>query len=174
LHPFVAFGCGLNVDAQFQDAQFQGRSSLPPPVILDYIYGVAAYKTWNSRRATLDIHGVMERYHQEQYQDIPPLLPRTPPDDDDTFFDIFDDSDDPNDPDFVPDYLDLEGEVMAKAMDDMNLAIMLAEGVTMEEVGIRRKKKMEEEDLKVQEASRGKVTEWLETADVGGSYVGDS
>ena len=39
----LAFSLGLNVGAQFQ-----ATHSLPHPVILDYVYGIAAYNLWSS------------------------------------------------------------------------------------------------------------------------------
>jgi hypothetical protein len=48
--PYVAFASGVNVDAMFQSG-----SSLPPAIILDYMYGVAAYQCWGNRQ-----NGVLE------------------------------------------------------------------------------------------------------------------
>jgi hypothetical protein len=129
LYPFMAFGLGLNVDAQFQ-----GTSSLPPAVIVDYMYGIAAYKLWKSQ-PDRDVHGVMESYHEQRYKGIPPR-------------DDASKSDNQDDLDYVPD--------VAEAMDDLSLR-----GVTPEEAAIRR-------ELEEQEASQGKVMEWMKTTDVGG------
>ena len=41
----MVFASGVNVDAMFQSG-----SPLPPAVILDYMYGVAAYKCWGNRQ----------------------------------------------------------------------------------------------------------------------------
>ncbi|KAH9054869.1 hypothetical protein EDB87DRAFT_1413202 [Lactarius vividus] len=71
----VGFALGLNVDALFRST-----NSLPPVVILDYVYGIAAYKQWNSRRSYKLIHGVMRNYRREHYIDIPTIEPSLPTD----------------------------------------------------------------------------------------------
>lgn len=124
LDPAVAFTLGLNVDVLFQGT----GSSLPPAVILDYVYGVAAYKQWKSRHFVCDI---MQNYHQEQ---LSPWM----------------------------------GHKIAKAMDDMNLDLMLVQGITPQEAANRREKQKEEK-LKIQEVSQSKVTEWMEAMDIGDS-----
>jgi len=48
LDSHIAFEIGLSVDAQFQDTGL-----LPPVVVLDYAYGVAAYRLWRSQPANL-------------------------------------------------------------------------------------------------------------------------
>ena len=60
---------------------------------------------------------------------------------------------------------------MATAMDDLNLVLMLVEGITPEEAAIRREKQREEEELKAQEASRSKAIEWMKTMDLGSLYI---
>jgi hypothetical protein len=54
------------------------------------------------------------------------------------------------------------GDARAKAMDDLNLVLMNLQGITPQEAATRRKKQIEEEELKNREASRIKVTEWRE------------
>jgi hypothetical protein len=68
--PSVALTLGANVDALFQGE----GGSLPSTVILDYVYGVAAYKSWHSNRDDVD---VMDEYHKKHY------APRAPSDDTD-------------------------------------------------------------------------------------------
>jgi hypothetical protein len=66
-YPGIAFSLGANVDVLFE-----GDGNLPPStVILDYVYGVAAYKTWRSKRDG-DFEP-MTRYCKEHYTDITPL-----------------------------------------------------------------------------------------------------
>ena len=180
LDPFVAFGYGLNVDALFR-----GTSSLPHAVILDYVYGVAAYKCWSSRRGDNDVHDVMGNYRSEHYINIPAISPGPPihGGEDLPFNDPYDPDFDPNapadshDPDHPPTTLSQRrhytstrtGDVMAKAMDELNIALMFVSGITPQEAADRREKQMEEEELKAQEASRSKVTEWMKTTDVSSS-----
>lgn len=190
LDPFIAFRCGAHVDALFQGT----GSSLPPAVIVDYMYGVAAYKCWMSRQG--DPHSVMRDYRTAHYANIP-VPPRRPAsnDDDDTSPEEPDDSDadyNPNDEhsfDELSDCHDPEnpsptsprrrhytstrrGGVLVKAMDEMNSLIrFLQQGVTPQEAASRREKRMEEEELKAQEAGRSKVMEWMKTTEVGGSCL---
>ncbi|KAH9036197.1 hypothetical protein EDB85DRAFT_2288402 [Lactarius pseudohatsudake] len=159
----VIFSVGLNMDALFR-----GRSPLPPAVILDYAYGAAAYKCWSSMR---DVHGVVESYHREHYADIPVPPRRRHSDDSDG-----PSSDEPDGPRHCegPDpaptsprrrqHMSVrEGDQMGKAMDDMNAVLMFVRGITPEEAAKRREKRMEEEELKAQEASRSKVMDWMGT-----------
>lgn len=170
--PFIAFGLGLSVDALFQDTNL-----LPPAVILDYVYGVVAYNHWKSRHV---VHSVMENYHQEHYINIPPLppCPQSGYCGEENLFDLDDDPDDPDfDPNAPANSLDPDHpqqglcksmrteDIMVKAMDDMNLALMLIQGITPQEAAKRREKQREEEELKVQEASRSKVMEWRNAMD---------
>jgi hypothetical protein len=164
----VAFTLGLSVDALFRST-----NSLPPAIILDYVYGIAAYKQWNSRRPDKAVHRVMENYRKGHYINIP-AGPS-------------DESDEVRDPAYVPGNLvdchdpdhppttssrytsTRTGDEMAKAMDDLNAFLMFVRGITPEEAAKRREKRMEEEELKAQEASRSKVMEWMKTTDVGSS-----
>lgn len=57
---------------------------------------------------------------------------------------------------------------MANAMDELNSVLMSIQGITPQEAANRRKKQMEEEELKAQEASQEKVMEWMKTTDVSG------
>lgn len=57
------------------DAQFQGTGiPLPATAILDYMYGVAAYKRWMTEPG----QGVVENHYREHYASIPEP-PRRPP-----------------------------------------------------------------------------------------------
>jgi hypothetical protein len=63
---FGRFGAGKNLDALFQ-----GEGPLPHEIILDYMYGVAAYKCWKSNGIVSDI---MRQRHVNQYTNIPQLV----------------------------------------------------------------------------------------------------
>jgi hypothetical protein len=170
IDPIVAFALGLDVDARFQDI------SLPPAVIVDYMYGVAAYNRWSSRR---DVDDVMESYRAKHYAHIPvPPLPSPPSDDDDDDDAPFDlnfisgGSVDSHDRDHPPPtslrqrhYMSTRrGDVMGKAMNDLNLALMFLQGITPQEAANRRERQMVEEELKAREAGQIKVTEWMRTS----------
>ncbi|KAH9050883.1 hypothetical protein EDB83DRAFT_2676602 [Lactarius deliciosus] len=180
LRPDIAFKYGLNVDALFRSTDL-----LPPTVILDYVYGIAAYKQWNSKRDDKAVHGVIGAYHNKHYLDIPAASPSPPAG---NYEGPSDESDDEaHDPTYVPGNLvdchdpdhppttssrytsTRTGDEMAKAMDDLNAVLMFVRGITPDEAAKRRERRMEEEELKVQEASRSKVMEWMRTTDVGSS-----
>ncbi|KAH9006084.1 hypothetical protein EDB86DRAFT_2871567 [Lactarius hatsudake] len=73
LRPDIAFALGLNVDALFRSTDL-----LPPTVILDCVYGIAAYKQWNSKRDDKAVHGVIGNHRNEHYADIPATSPSPP------------------------------------------------------------------------------------------------
>ncbi|KAN0130605.1 hypothetical protein V8E53_011579, partial [Lactarius tabidus] len=51
LHPDFAYRYGrAHVDAQFHSSEQGTLLPLPPAIILDYVYGVAAYRMWRSDR----------------------------------------------------------------------------------------------------------------------------
>jgi hypothetical protein len=156
----AAFGLGACVDADFHDTGVP----LPPAVILDYMYGVAAYKRWG----TMQGRSVVESYYLEHYAQIP-APPRRPPSDYDSN-PPSDESDSPNKPPQRRYRSSKKGEPLGEAMDRLNLVMMRIHGITPEDVANRREKEEEEEELKAQEASRSKVMDWMNSADdVGGS-----
>ncbi|SRR6266404_5941544 len=60
------------------DILCQGTGTpLPSAIIMDFIYGVAAYHLWSSRRGQGDIHEVMANYHDTHYKILthPPNQP---------------------------------------------------------------------------------------------------
>jgi hypothetical protein len=147
---------GANVDALFQAK----GGSPPSTVILDYVYGAAAYTSWHSKRG--HVFDVMNDYRKTHYADIP-SLPRAPPDD--TSGPV-----DPNDPDYkLPGprkcYRRDESDV-AKVMDELNVVLMYIHGITPEEAAERMQKEIEQEERAAQEASRSKVMEWRKHIDV--------
>jgi hypothetical protein len=147
LSPLVAFHALQNVDALFQGEGVP----LPDTVILDYLYGIAAYKAWRS----IDGLNQMEGYRDQHYVNIPPI-PSAPPDAaDDT--DATSVPDDDNDPDYVP----TAGPTgLEETMDELNLVLMFLHGITPEMAAERRQKEIEREEGLAQEASRSKVMEW--------------
>jgi len=131
--PGVGVAPGANVDALFQGK----GGSLPSPIILDYAYGVAAYKCWRSQEHVGNggVPEIINNYRNDHYATITPLPP-TPPDDTDD-----------------------ESE-MAKAMDELNVLLMAINGTTPEEVAERRQKENEQLERAAQKASRSRVMEW--------------
>jgi len=143
------------------DVQFRGSNPslpTPPAIILDYMYGVTAYKHWRSDPHT--VHDVMSTYRREQYANIPPLPRPSPAAGEATVGGV--DFDDPLDLDYIPTATQ-EEDGMTQAMDDLNLLLMRVNGITPQELADKREKQMEEEEQVAQEKSRSKVTEWMRT-----------
>ena len=100
------YSAGLSVDALFKEASSEETMesaeeiSLPSEVILDYMYGVAAYNLWKSGQDGDESHEIMEEYYTAHYQTLPipdPSPPWDDPNDDDS-----PEQDNPNDHDFDP------------------------------------------------------------------------
>ena len=149
------------------DALFGGRGvPLPSTVILDYLYGIAAYKAWRSKRG--DGFKRMKAYREEHYTRIPPLPPTSPDDIDDT--DVTSGPDDPNDRDYKPPksrkHPSTRRSGLEETMDELNMFLMYIHGITPEMAAERRQKEIEREEQAAQEASRSKVIEWRNHLDV--------
>ncbi|KAI9453975.1 hypothetical protein BJY52DRAFT_1286604 [Lactarius psammicola] len=148
------------------------ESSLPPVIILDYLYGVAAYKQWGRQQG--NAQPLMEKYHREHYADIPEPPPAPPSD---NGVDA-PDPDDPRDLGYSPSTSrrtrrshrsTRRGDVMAQAMDELNLVLMNLSRTTPQEVAKRREERMEEEERVAQEKGRSKVMEWMKHTGAVGS-----
>ena len=154
-NPHVYFAAGANVDALIG-----GTGTLPSPssVILDYMYGVAAYTLWGV--GPLD--GMIEAYFKSQYE---PVLQRRP-------IPPCDGEGDPKDADYKPgasqtQYTSTRREDrLVKGMNELNTVLMYLNGVSPQEAANLSKKRLEEEERIAQEASRSKVMEWMTTVDV--------
>ncbi|KAI9509588.1 hypothetical protein F5148DRAFT_1186323 [Russula earlei] len=133
VRPGVAFDHGANVDAHFQ-----GKEALPPTFILDYVYGVAAYKSWRS--VSGGVPKIMKQYHEKNYAHI------SPPKREDG---------NPGASSICANESDL-----AKAMDELNTVLMYIHGISPEEAADRREREIEQEERAAQEAGRKKVMEW--------------
>ena len=172
--PATAFSLGAHVDALFQGT----GSQLPPAIILDYIYGIAAYKCWRSGQ----VHSVEMESHCK-----PPVNHDVDPsefseEENDTQYSEYIPSPSPEEQvktchhghthgcGYTPLLLPQRqvGDTMGEVMDELNAVLMSLEGYTPQEASKRREKRREEEELKVQAASRSKVTEWMNTTTVSG------
>ena len=147
------------------DAVFRGDGvSLPSTVILDYLYGIAAYQAWRSESG--DGFDQMEAYRNKHYAQIPPRSRASPDDIYDT--DVTSGPDDPDDPDYKPRkrYLPTKKSGLEEAMDELNMVLMYVNGITPEMAAERRQKEIEREERVAQEGSRSKVMEWRNHLDV--------
>ena len=135
--PSMAHGALQNVDALF------GGTGVPLPstVILDYMYGIAAYKAWRSERG--DGFNQMKAYRKEHYAKIPPpSAPRKR-------------------------YTPTRRSGLEETMDELSMFLMYhVHGITPEMAAERRQKEIEREEQAAQEASRNKVMEWRNHLDV--------
>ncbi len=155
------FGLGLSVDANFQGTD----DTTPPIVLLNFIYGVAAYQRWQSPPGI----GIIEKYFKDHYKGIPVPPPRAPSSEGENSFEEQDDL--KKDPTY---YYPQKGRrrrmrgrqhtsARDKAMDDLNNIYMFVRGITPEGAAIEREKRLEEEEQTAQEAGRRKVMEWIDT-----------
>ncbi|KAN0103821.1 hypothetical protein V8E52_011597, partial [Russula decolorans] len=141
----------------------RSSAGLPSAVILDYIYGIAAYKAWRSRRdAGFD---QMRAYRDEHYAQISPPPPPPPPSSQDDDTDVTPGPDDLNDPNYEPlpsrkRYTPTRRSGLEEAMDELNMFLMHIHGITPEMAAERNQKEIEREEQAAQEASRSKVMEW--------------
>jgi len=149
------------VDAVFQCTDI----ALPPAVILDYMYGVAAYKYWG----TIQGCSVVESYYLEHYAPIP-APPRWSSSDNDSN-PPSGESDNPNKKPRRRHHMSARyGESLAETMDRVNWVLLLIHyKITPEEAARRMEEVEQEEQLKAQEASRSKVMDWMNSADADGS-----
>ena len=143
------FGLGLSVDANFQGTD----DTTPPIVLLNFMYGVTAYKRWKSAPGV----GIIKAYFAKCYETIPVPRPRAPGGEGSSG-----EQGDPNDPDYLPE-CEHHTTSMEKAMEELDMIFMYIRGITPEEAAIRREKRLEEEEQMAQEAGRRKVMEWIDT-----------
>ena len=134
--PRFAHDALQNVDALFGGSGVR----LPSTVILDYLYGIAAYKAWRRRGDGLNR---MQAYRNEHYAQIPP--PPTPP---------------------PRKRYTSRRSGLEETMDELNMVLMYMHGITPEMAAERRQKEIEREERAAQEASRSKVMEWRNHLDV--------
>lgn len=172
--PKVLFAVGANLDILFQG------TGTPPPsdIILDYMYGVAAFKCWGIEAS----REMLQKYYESHYKVL--LAVPNPHSGDDGNdgnddggsgdCDDGNDGDDPSDANYDPNASQQyysstsRGTEMATAMDNLNTFIMLLQGTSPEDAARKWEKRMEEKEQIAQQASRNKVMEWIRTAEVGG------
>ena len=138
-------------DPPERDAQFAGNNvSLPSRLLLDYMYGVAAFLRWGGSE---DYRKLLRDRAQRE---AAPLLAHITPvlQQDDWGSESESESDDPNDKDFSPQSKRL------LAMDDLRELYTILGEETSSAVGQEMQGKLDEEALLEQQASILKVEEW--------------
>ena len=131
------------------DALFRGEGiPLPSTIILDYLYGIAAYKAWRSERG--DSFDQMNAYRNVYYAQIPP----PPHGIDET--DVTSGPDNRNDSNYKPPqprkrYTPTRSG-LEETMDELNMFLMYIHGITPEMAAERRQKEIEREEQAAQEA----------------------
>ena len=147
------------------DAHIAGMGISPPStVILDFMYGVAAYRCWGSGQEMMDM---MQHCFTKHYQSIPIPLASLPSSDGDSS----PESDDLDDDEYNPNirrkgrnHTSNMSNGMLRAMDDVLTLSMLLKGMTPELMAAERQKREEAEELRVKEASRVKVQQWMQSS----------
>lgn len=135
---------------QQRDACITGTGiSLPPNVLLDFVYGVAAYKHWGQQMigdelkdSGLDCYQSISATSEPQVASDRPL-----------------ESDDDDD-NKQQEGKSLRSDEMLQAMDDLLRLSMLIEGITPEMKAAQRKKQEEAAMLYAKEDSQRKVQQW--------------
>ncbi|EKM77811.1 hypothetical protein AGABI1DRAFT_42982 [Agaricus bisporus var. burnettii JB137-S8] len=127
------------------DAHISRTATSPPsPLILDFMYGVAAYQRWGSGE---DIKDVMQQHYTEHYKPIP--VPPAPS---------------PH-----SSYSPERSEGILQAMDYVLALSMFFRGVTPETMVRERQRQEEVAEKRAKEASRVKVQEWMQSSSSTGS-----
>ena len=154
------------------DARIAGTGVSPPPsILLDFMYGVAAYECWGGGQ---DISEVMQHRFAEHYESIPIPTPSPLSSDDGS-------SPEPNnvrDGDYKPNnrqkgrnHSSHMSGGMLDAMDNVLKLSMLLKGRTPQSVAAERERREEEEELHVQKAGQVKSQRWIETLQCVFSYL---
>lgn len=142
------------------DTIFSGtRVSLPPSILLDYMYGAAAYKHWGAGKCIVEI---MQNRFSAHYKSIP-MPPPSP-----TSSSSSSPGDDSGDGDFEPrprrrHYKSGMSTEMLQAMDGIHQLSMWVKGTTPEAMAAERQRREEDEELRVQKAGQVKALEWLQS-----------
>ncbi|KAK0479976.1 hypothetical protein EDD18DRAFT_1312405 [Armillaria luteobubalina] len=129
-------------------------------IILDYVYGVAAFKRWAGGP---DVETMMQERFEALYESIPPLLrPFSPEFNNDDISDV-----DPNDTSVTGSkhrrhHRCHTSDSMLHAMDTVLALSMYIKGNTFESLAAERERSMKEAELRAQEAGSAKVKEWLQ------------
>ncbi|KZP03417.1 hypothetical protein FIBSPDRAFT_969021 [Athelia psychrophila] len=145
------------------DAHFAGMGvSLPPSILLDYMYGAAAYRCWGAGQG---IEGMMQNRFSAHYENIPMPPPSPTSSTSSNPGSIYDSS---NGDKFKPlprrRYYKLDMPAgMLQAMDSILLLSMWVKGTTPEAMAAERQRQEEEEELRVQKAGQVKVLDWLQS-----------
>jgi hypothetical protein len=170
----ILFASGANLDILFQ-----GNGISPPSdIILDFMYGIAAFRCWGVK----DSREVLQRVYESLYKpllDAPNLHSADDGTDsaDDGGGSDGDDGDDPRDADYKPHashghYASIRrGDEMAKAMDNLNEVLMYLNGISPQEAATRWEKRMEQEEEIARKASHNKVKEWMKAVEIGGLQI---
>jgi len=152
------FSLGANLDLRFQGTGTQPLSD----VILDYMYGVAAFKCWGVEAS----REMLQKYYESHYKSV--LLAAPNPHSGEAGSDSGGDGDDPRDADYVLNASQQHHSSISRDT-EMNAFIMALQGTSQEDAAKRWEKRMDEEGRIAQQASPNKVMEWMRTVEVGGS-----
>jgi hypothetical protein len=141
------------------DARLVGTAdSLPPAVILDFIYGIAAYRRWRSHE---NVHKILASYFKDHYE---PVLKRPSPKPTGVFDSGQEDDDEPKYPTYSPPDDKGEHQEYLDAMDDvLELSMMIRQRMTPQEVLMKVQQQQDEMELRERDISRMKVEEWRRT-----------
>ncbi|KAI0287355.1 hypothetical protein BC826DRAFT_1044781 [Russula brevipes] len=139
------------------DAHLPDGDSSPPALILDFMYGAAAYRLWRSN----GVHESLLTYYSNHYKN---LLQHEP-------------SQGPRAKNLSTTAAANHGTRISQglldAMDCLNTRLMMSYGVTPEGLAAQHQKQEDEKRLKEHETSRAKVMEWMGSASDASPVVPD-
>jgi hypothetical protein len=155
------------------DARIAGTGISPPStVVLDFLYGVAAYRRWRSGQ---NIEEVVQHRFTEHYKSIPippASLPSSEGDRSPESDDLHDDDEyKPNRRPRGRNHSSNVSDGMLRAMDNVLMLSMLVKGTTPELMAAERQRREEVEELRAKETSRVKVQQWMHSSPCVLSYL---
>lgn len=131
-----------------RDARIAGTGvSQPPSILLDFMYGVAAYSNWGSTGS--GINNVLKNHYDKHYGAIPAPIPQVASDSE-----YFSQSDDDfNDGDYIP-------PKMFEAMDRILALSSLIKGTMPELKAPQREQQEEAVAMRADEDNQNKINKW--------------
>ena len=154
-----------NDPIQQRDARIAGTGiSLPPNVLLDFMYGVAAYRRWGGGGGG-EVHTMMQQRFDDRYRSnsIPTVSTAHPSGDDESSPESRGSDDDYDSDQEINDKPDMS-DGMLSAMDSILMLSKLLKRTTPQSKAPERQKREEEEELRAKEANQLKVQQWRQNA----------
>lgn len=139
-----------------RDARITGTGmSQPPSILLDFIYGVAAYLHWGVDSEEID--NVLKNHYDNRYGAIPAPEPQVASDSEHEDISQFDDDDDE---DYKPPGRNNRSKKMHETMDKILKLSTLMKGAKPELEAPQRQQEDSEAVMRAEEDNKIKVNQW--------------